>query len=52
MIINCSLEDFRKNFDKNFSGFYLRIREYSNDIAYYNGIEAFQISKNDDKSAK
>ncbi len=52
MIINCSLEDFRKNFDKNFSGFYLRIRDDSNDIAYYNGIEAFQISKNDDKSAK
>lgn len=52
MIINCSLEDFRKDFNKNFQGFYLRVREDSNDIAYYNGIKAFEVSKNDDKSIK
>lgn len=52
MIINCSLEKFRKDFNKNFQGFYLRIREDSNDIAYYNGIKAFEVAKNDDKSIK
>lgn len=52
MIINCSLENFRKNFNENFKGFYLRIREYSNDIAYFNGIKAFEISKNDDKTVR
>lgn len=52
MIINCSLEDFRKDFNKNFQGFYLRVRKDSNDIAYYNGIKAFEVSKNDDKSIK
>ena len=52
MIINCSLEDFRKDFNKNFQGFYLRVRKDSNDISYYDGIKAFEVSKNDDKSIK
>ena len=52
MIINCSLEDFRKDFNKNFQGFYLRVRKDSNDIAYYNGIKAFKVFRNDDKSIK
>lgn len=52
MIINCSLENFRKDFNKNFQGFYLRIREDSNDIAYYNGTRAFKVSINDEKSIK
>lgn len=52
MIIDCSLENFRKNFNENFKRFYLRIREYSNDIAYFNGIKAFEISKNDDKTVR
>ena len=52
MIANCNLEKFRKEFNKRFQGFYLRIRKDSNDIAYYNGIKAFEVSKNDDKSIK
>lgn len=52
MIAKSSIEDFRKEFNKIFQGFYLRIRKDSNDIAYYNGIKAFEVSKNDDKSIK
>ena len=45
MKINYNISNFRKEFDKNFPGFYLRIREDSNDIAYYNGLKAFEIVK-------
>ena len=41
MKIKYNISNFRKEFDKNFPGFYLRIREDSNDIAYYNGLKAF-----------
>jgi len=50
MIIKCSLNNFRKNFNRNFQGFYLRIRNDSDDIAYYNGIKAFQVYKVDENT--
>lgn len=45
MKIKYNINKFRKEFDKNFPGFYLRIREDSNDIAYYNGLKAFEVVK-------
>ena len=44
MKIEYNIKKFRKEFNKNFPNFYLRIRE-DYDIAYFNGLKAFEIIK-------
>ena len=48
MKIKCNIKKFRKEFEHNLPLFYLRIREDSNDIAYYNGLKAFEVVKEND----